>query len=58
MDLHKPYYVIMHNLFRNATLVPDRFHIIIKVRNALDNDRIKLCTKSNPNYKKLKNIGN
>lgn len=54
MDLHKPYYVIMHNLFRNATLVPDRFHIIIKIKNALDNARIKLCTKSNPNYKKLK----
>ena len=54
MDLYKPYYVIMHNLFKNATLVPDRFHIVIQVRNALDNTRIKLCTKSNPNYKKLK----
>ena len=54
MDLYKPYYVIMHNLFKNATLVPDRFHIVIQARNALDNTRIKLCTKSNPNYKKLK----
>ena len=54
MDLYKPYYKIMHNLFRNAILIPDRFHIIIQVRNALDNTRIKLCNKSNPHYKKLK----
>ena len=44
----------MSSLFRNATLIPDRFHIIIQVRTALDLTRIKLCTKSNPNYRKLK----
>lgn len=54
MDLYKPYYKLMHNLFKNAILIPDRFHISIQARNALDNTRIKLCTKSNPNYKKLK----
>lgn len=54
MDLYKPYYKLMHNLFRNAILISDRFHIIIQMRNALDNTRIKLCNKSNPNYKKLK----
>ena len=54
MDLYKPYYKLMHNLFRNATLISDRFHIIIQMRNALDNTRIKLCNKSNPNHKKLK----
>ena len=54
MDLYKPYYNLMHNLFRNAILIPDRFHIVIQARTALDNTRIKLCNKSNPNYKKLK----
>jgi len=54
MDLYKPYYKLMHNLFKNAILIPDRFHIAIQARNALDNTRIKLCNKSNPDYKKLK----
>ena len=44
----------MHSLFRNAILIPDRVHIVIQVRNALDKTRIKLCIKSNPNYSKLK----
>jgi len=52
--LYKPYYKLMHSLFRNAILIPDRFHIVVQVRNALDKTRIKLCTKSNPNYSKLK----
>ena len=54
MDLYKPYYKLMHNLFKNAILISDRFHISIQARNALDNTRIKLCTKSNPNYRKSK----
>ena len=54
MDLYKPYYKLMSKLFRNAILIPDRFHIVIQVRDALDKTRIKLCYKSNPNYKKLK----
>lgn len=54
MDLYKPYYKLMHSLFKNAVLIPDRFHIDIQVRNALDKTRIKLCYKSNPNYTKLK----
>lgn len=54
MDLYKPYYKLMGYLFKNAILISDRFHIIIQVRNALDNTRVKLCNKSNPNYKKLK----
>ena len=54
MYLYKPYYKLMHGFFKNAILISDRFHIVIQVRNALDNTRIKLCNKSNPNYKKLK----
>ena len=44
----------MHSLFKHATLISDRFHVVIQVRNALDNTRVKLCNKNNPNYKKLK----
>ena len=35
----------MHKLFPNATLIPDRFHIVIQASNALDKTRIKLCKK-------------
>ena len=54
LDLYKPYYKLMHKLFPNAILIPDRFHIVIQARNALDKTRIKLCKKANPNYRKLK----
>ena len=54
MDLYKPYYKLMKSLFRNATIIPDRFHIVLQIRNALDSTRIRLCVKSNPNYIKLK----
>lgn len=57
MDLYKPYYKLMHSLFRNAILISDRFDIAIQARNAFDNTRIKLCNKFNPDYKKQKNIG-
>lgn len=54
LDLYKPYYKLMNKLFPKAILIPDRFHIIIQIRNALDKTRISLCNKSNPNYNKLK----
>ena len=54
LDLYKPYYSLMHQLFPKAILIPDRFHIVIQIRNALDKTRISLCKKSNPNYNKLK----
>ena len=54
VDLYKPYYKLLKKIFRNAVLIPDRFHIVLQVRDALDKTRIKLCVKSNHNYKKLK----
>lgn len=54
LDSYKPYYKLMHSLFKNAILIPNRFHIVIQARNALDKTRIKLYIKSNPNYNKLK----
>ena len=46
LDLYKPYYKLMHKLFPKAVLIPDRFHIVIQFRNALDKTRISLCKKS------------
>lgn len=54
LDLFKPYYPLMHRLFHNAILIPDRFHIALQFRNALDKTRLSLCKKSNPNYGKFK----
>ena len=54
MDLYKPYYLLMNKLFPKATLIPDRFHIVLQIRNALDKTRISLCKNSNSNYNKLK----
>ena len=54
MDLYKPYYKLIHFLFKNTILIADRFHIIVQPKTALDNTRIKLCNKNNPNCRKLK----
>ena len=44
----------MQKLFKKVILIPDRFHIVIQFRNALDKIRIKLCKKSNKDYNKCK----
>ena len=31
LDLYKPYYKILKKIFRNAILIPDRFHISFKL---------------------------
>ncbi len=54
LDLYMPYYKLMHSLFPNAILIPDRFHFVLQSRNAFDKTRIKSILKSNPNYKKYK----
>lgn len=42
LDLYKPYYVLLKKIFKNAILVPDRFHIVLQVRDALNNTRKKV----------------
>ena len=54
IDCYSGYISLAEKLFKNADISIDRFHIIIQVYNALNNARIKLCYKNNPNYKKLK----
>ena len=54
IDFYSGYISLDESLFKNADISIDRFHIVIQVYNALNNIRIKLCYKNNPNYKKLK----
>lgn len=55
-DFYSGYIHLAKKLFRNADIVIDRFHIVTQVYVALNNTRIKLCHKSNPNYNKLKSL--
>ena len=54
IDFYSGYISLAEKLFKNADISIDRFHIIIQVYNALNNARINLCYKNNPDYKKLK----
>ena len=47
MDLYKPYYSSMHKLFPKASLIPDRFRIILQIRNALDKRKKKYSRNFN-----------
>ena len=53
-DFYIGYIELARQLFKNADIVIDRFHIVIQAYNALNYTRVKLCYKSNPNYSKLK----
>lgn len=55
-DFYSGYIYLAKKLFKNAEISIDRFHIVIQVYNTLNSTRINLCTKSNPNYKKLKDF--
>ena len=54
IDFYSGYIHLAKSLFKNADISIDRFHIITQVYVALNNTRISLCNKSNPNYNKLK----
>lgn len=56
MDFYSGYISIAKNLFKNAKIVIDPFHIVTQVFNALNSTRIYLCKKDNPNYNKLKDL--
>lgn len=53
-DFYSGYISLANKLFRNASIVIDRFHIVVQAYQALNITRVKLCHKSNPNYNKLK----
>lgn len=55
MDMYKPYITLVEEMFPNAEIIMDKFHIINNLSRALNKTRIKLM-KVNPKlYNKLKN---
>ena len=58
MDLYKTLLFSYIQLFKNAVLISDRFHIVLQFRNALDKTKIYICKSLIKIMKNLKNIGN
>lgn len=55
-DFYSGYIYLAKKLFKNASIVIDRFHIVTQVYVALNSYRVSLCKKDNPNYNKLKDL--
>ena len=56
MDIYKPYITLVEEMFPNAEIIMDKFHIINNLSRALNKTRIRLM-KNNPKlYNKLKII--
>lgn len=55
IDFYPGYISLAKKLFKKATIIIDKSHIVLQAYNALNKARVKLCYKSNPNYNKLKN---
>ena len=55
IDFYSGYIFLAKKLFKNADIVIDKFHIVAQVYQALNQARVNLCRKTNPNYIKLKN---
>ena len=54
IDLFAPYYNLFKQIFPNATIISDRFHIVAQANNAFKSTRIKIMKADKKNYKKLK----
>ena len=55
MDMYKPYISLVKELFPNAKIIMDKFHIINNLSRALNKTRIKLMNNNESLYNKLKN---
>lgn len=54
IDLFAPYYDLFKQIFPNATIISDRFHIVSQANNAFKCTRVQIMKKDKTNYKKLK----
>ena len=54
IDLFAPYYDLFKQLFPNATIISDRFHIVALANNAFKSTRVQIMKKDKKNYNKLK----
>lgn len=55
MDMYKPYISLVKELFPQAKIIMDKFHIINNLSRALNKTRIKLMNSNENLYNKLKN---
>ena len=54
IDLFGPYYDLFKQIFPNATIISDRFHIVTQANNAFKCTRVMIMKKDKKNYNKLK----
>lgn len=54
IDLFGPYYDLFKQIFPNATIISDRFHIVAQANNAFKCTRVQIMKKDKKHYKKLK----
>ena len=54
IDLFGPYYDLFKQIFPNATIISDRFHIVSQANNAFKCTRVMIMKKDKKNYNKLK----
>ena len=55
-DFYSGYIYLAEKLFKNASIVIDRSHIVTQVHVAINSYRVSLCKKDNPHYNKLKDL--
>ena len=54
MDMYKPYISLINEVFPNAKIIIDMFHIVQLISKSFNNTRIKIMKKDKLNYKKFK----
>lgn len=54
IDMYSPYMSLIKDLFPNANIIIDKFHIIQHINRALNQTRINLMNNDKKNYNKLK----
>ena len=54
IDLFGPYYDLFKQIFPNATIISDRYHIVTQANNALKCTRVQIMKQDKRNYNKLK----
>ena len=54
MDMYKPYITLVKEVFINAKIIVDLFHIVQLIGKSLNKTRIQAMKKDKPNYRKMK----
>lgn len=54
IDMYKPYIVLIKELFPNAKIIMDKFHIVQLISRSLNKTRVTIMNKQREDYNKLK----